>query len=116
MTLRVKELFFPTAHYRQNLKYFTPNLILTHLITGYEKFGSYFMKFNIITDSSYNCKYQESNQSVKFVLFDFPIFERKRFWLNLLLSVKNRLVILYVKKYTRINVITDTIYAIHNNL
>lgn len=78
-----KELFFPTVHKRLQAKHFSPSFILTQFLTGHGKFGSYFMRFNVITDRNHVCRCQLSPETVKHVLFDCPAFERRRFNLKL---------------------------------
>lgn len=74
-----KELFFPSIETRLQSK-IEPEFVLTQFLSGHGIFGSYFERFKIIRENGYLCICKEK-QTVHHLLFDCPLFERKRFYL-----------------------------------
>ncbi|KAJ4442557.1 hypothetical protein ANN_04144 [Periplaneta americana] len=87
-----RELYFPTIYDTVNSKLMQPNFVLTQFLSGHGKFGSYFERFNVETESVNICACDDSLQRVKHLLFECHKFELQRLelvcrldrdWINL---------------------------------
>ena len=84
-----KQLFFPTITDRLTSKFYEPSYILSQFMTGHGKFKAYFNRFHIANQNSDSCPCQNPEQTVEHLLFECPIHQRNRYFLELHLNYCN---------------------------